>query len=220
MRSGTIGIPCDELFRYSASAISLSESLKNAPNWTSLFSRSNSVVKDCNHMVSVFEGDMLWFQADDHVWAGDTLNRLEQRGVDVIVPLILMRQQPFPPLIYEGENPDGSHIIMRDIPPDELIEVYAAGSGGMLVSREALDAIGPDPFRFTELESGLQLGEDLGLCARFRKAGIPIYCDTSVQMGHISSTVAWPEYTDEGWAVRLEFNSGAQVGSERESQAA
>ncbi len=212
MRTGTIGIPSDELARYAAFTASLAGTLAVTPGWTFRFSFSRNIAKNCNHLIRTFEGEMLWFQADDHIWRTDSLAALEAHEVDCVVPLMLMRQSPFHPVIYEGENEDRGHRVMQDIPPNELIEVYAAGSGGMLISREALDAIGPDPFSFLEIERGQFLGEDLVLCQRLREAGIKIYCDTSVHVGHISPTVAWPAHDeDNGWQVKLDFNSGASL---------
>lgn len=214
MRTGTIGIPADETGRFTAFSNSLAATMAVTEGWTHRFAFSRNVAKGCNHLVRTFEGEMLWFQADDHVWHVEALATLEAHQLDVVVPLMLMRQQPFLPVIYESENEDGGHRPMQNIPPDELIEVYAAGSGGMLISREALDAIGPDPFSFWEIRKGSYLGEDLVLCRRLREKGIKIHCDTSVHIGHLSTIAAWPTYdeaADGGWAVRLDFNSGAQM---------
>ncbi len=212
MRTGTIGVPSDELARYAAFTASLAGTLAVTPGWTFRFSFSRNIAKNCNHLIRTFEGDMLWFQADDHIWHTEALTQLESHGLDVVVPLMLMRQQPFHPVIYEGEKEDGMHVVLQNPPPNELIEVYAAGSGGMLISRDALEAIGPDPFSFLELRRGTFMGEDLVLCKRLREAGIKIYCDTSVHIGHISTTAVWPTHEEPGgWQVRLDFNSGAAM---------
>jgi hypothetical protein len=211
--SGTIGLCADELSRYSAFTVSLAGVLEDmaGQDWTLRIACGRSIVRNCNHLWDACEGDSLWMQGDDHMFAADTLKRLLAHQVDVVVPMILMRQKPFPPVLFEGENENGSMRLMQNIPPNELIQVYAAGTGGMLISKEAREAVGPSPFKFTELPGGESLGEDFTLCARFREAGIPIHCDTSTAMGHLSTTAVWPEHTDDGWAVRLDFNSGAQT---------
>lgn len=180
------------------------------PGSTVRFAMGRNIVRQCNSLIRETQGDWLWFQGDDHVFETDSLLRLLDHEVDVVVPLILMRQRPFPPLIFEGQNENGGMRVMWNAPPNELIEVYAAGTGGMLCSREALEAVGPDPFGYMELGSGQWLGEDFTLCHKFREAGVKIHCDTGVRMGHISTTTVWPEWTDDGWQVRLGFNSGAE----------
>lgn len=209
MRSGTIGVIADECWRYTASTISLF-STRTPPDWTVRVAMGRNIAKNANRLVEHFQGDMLWFQSDDHVWASDTLERLLAHEVDVVVPLMLMRQKPFHPVIFRHEEADGMHMIWEDPPQDELIEVYAAGTGGMLVSRDALDAVGPKPFSFGLLESGEFLGEDLLFCQKLRKAGIKIYCDTGTFQGHLSATAVWPAPGDDGWQVRLDLNSGAK----------
>lgn len=210
MRPGTVGVIADELSRYSAFTVSLS-CLEMPPGSTVRFVLGRNIVAGCNRLTQIYEGDWLWFQGDDHVFPTDSLLRLLAHDKPVIVPLILMRQKPFLPLIFESESEHGFQA-MRDIPRDSLIEVHAAGTGGMLCSREALDAIGPDPFELSSLPSGEILGEDLTLCQKFRKVGIPIYCDTSVRMGHLSTVAVWPEFTPEGVGAGLDFNSGAATG--------
>jgi GT2 family glycosyltransferase len=209
VRTGTIGLIADEVARYTAFMISVFAT--NAPGWKAHISMGRNIARNCNKLVTKFQGDLLWFQADDHVWDSDALQRLEAHNVDVVVPMILMRQKPFHPVIFDKLLDDGSYRIYEDPPPNELIEVEAAGTGGMLVSRDALDAVGPDPFEFGMLEKGEFLGEDLNFCRKLKAAGVKIHCDTSVWMGHLSTTAIWPDYNEEGgWAVRLDLNSGAK----------
>lgn len=209
-RSGTIGIISDECWRYTASAIAVFGTA-TPPNWTARVTMGRNIAKNCNKLVKNFVGDLLWFQADDHVWDSDTLARLEAHQVDCIVPFMLMRQKPFHPVIFSHEIENGQHMIYQDPPYDELIEVYAAGTGGMLVSRDALRAVGENPFSFQQLDHGEFLGEDLSFCKKLRDAGIKIHCDTGIFQGHLSATAVWPSYSpDQGWQVRLDLNSGAK----------
>ena len=209
-RSGTIGIIADECWRYTATVISVFAT-NTPPNWTVRVPMGRNISKNCNKLVRDFQGDLLWFQADDHVWDSGTLARLEAHQVDCVVPVILMRQKPFHPVVFSHEIENGQHMIWQDLPYNELVEVYAAGTGGMLVSRDALEAVGENPFSFEQLDHGEFLGEDLSFCKKLRDAGVKIHCDTGVFMGHLSATAVWPAYDPEqGWQVRLDLNSGAK----------
>lgn len=211
--SGTIGVVADELSRYSAFSMSLT-CLDKPPDWTVRYALGRNVVAACNLLVEEMEGDALWLQGDDHLFATDTLTRLvasaEKHGAEVMVPLMLMRKYPFVPVVYEGTNDDGRHRVMHKIPPNSVIEVFAAGSGGMLIARSALEKLGPNPFSYTLLPDGDLLGEDLTFSARLREAGIPIYCDTSITMGHLTTMAVWPSVTEEGQVdIRIEYGAGS-----------
>lgn len=211
--SGTIGVVADEVSRYSAFSMSLT-TLDMPEGWTVRYALGRNIVSACNLLARDFEGDMLWYQGDDHQFPVDTLRRMistaERHDIDALVPLMLMRKYPFIPVIYEGENEDGRHRVIENVPQNGIIPVYAAGTGGMLLTRRALEAVGPDPFSYTMLPDGDLLGEDLTFSRRLREAGIQIYCDTSITMGHLTTMTVWPSVTEEGQVdIRVEYNAGA-----------
>ena len=95
-----------------------------------------------------------------------------------------------------------------------LMEVFVAGSGGMLVRRHVLDAVGwpkDAPWNerhWFEYEQGEHLNEDFVFCRKVREAGFKIWCDVEVQMGHRGMMTAWPLPNDDGtWSLGL--NLGA-----------
>lgn len=214
MRPGTIGVCADELSRFSAFTVALA-CVDKPPGTRIRFKCGQNIVKQCNALVAdALEAgsDWLWLLGDDGIFATDILLRLlghVRHGVHCVVPLMLMRQHPFPPVVFDPPNEDGSLPPKHDLPPHSLVEVYAAGTHGMLLTREVLERVGPDPFSYDTLPSGERLGEDLSFCNRLREAGIPIHCDTGVHIGHLAMTAVWPEHTEDGWNVRLNFNSGA-----------
>lgn len=210
--SGTIGVVADEMSRYSAFSVSLT-GLDKPGGWTVHYALGRNIPGACNTLVRDFEGDWLAFMGDDHIFTTDWLRRMlrvaDEGKLDCLVPLVLMRRYPFAPVIYEGASEDGRLRIMHKIPPNSLIRVYAAGSAGMLVSRSALDRLGPAPFAFSPLAGGDMLGEDLTFSARLREAGIPIYCHTGISMGHLTTMAVWPEVTEESVSVRIDYNAGS-----------
>lgn len=201
---GSIIFAGGEFLRYSGFMFSLLGMMK--PDDTQvLMKQSVSVVDNLNHCIRGMRGDWIHIQSDDHLWEKDALIRLLDWDVDVVVPLILMRSPPYAPVIYKDLNEDGYlPYELGELPQEGLIEVFAAGSGGMTIRKHVLDAIG-DPW--FEYDSGQHLNEDLVLCRKIREAGFKIHCDVSVVMGHRASHTIWPIYDDRsGWSIG--FNLG------------
>ena len=96
-----------------------------------------------------------------------------------------------PVLMKENTKSDGSltYDYIRDFPRG-LIEVDAIGGGCMLIKMEVLDRL-PQPWFWID---GL-LGTDLQLCRNAKKLGFKVYCDTSIEIGHVGDRVVITERT-------------------------
>src|SRR6266498_2105759 len=136
-----------------------------------LWTKGVDIVGNMNTMVREMRGEWLWILGDDHVMDPDLLQRLLARNVDVVVPLCLKRSPPYDPVVYSHQNELGEYV-GADLPSSGLVEVHAAGSAGMLVSRRVLAEL-EDPV----FESHGGLNEDLTFCAKARDAGFRIWCD-------------------------------------------
>jgi beta-1,4-mannosyl-glycoprotein beta-1,4-N-acetylglucosaminyltransferase len=207
---GTIAIPTNETLRFTDFAQSLTS--VHAPQDTKIvWQKGSSIVRNRNALVRTFVGEWLWFMDDDHKFPPTLLWQLLDHEVDVIVPLCLKRYYPYEPVIYscyrEADEfaPEGHvHVLLDEHREGGLIEVYAAGTAGMLVRRHVLEAIG-DPW-FEDHK----WGEDLSFCAKVREAGFKIYCDLDSHLGHISVYTVWPTRRDEQWGMT--FDSGSRLG--------
>ena len=74
--------------------------------------------------------------------------------------------------------------------PDDVIDVDYCGAGFMLIDRDVLEAIGPQPYRqdHTAPNNDL-LGEDYAFCQRARENGFSLTVNTKVFLGHIKPRV-------------------------------
>ena len=142
---------------------------------------------------------------DDHVFAPDILARLISHDVDVVVPHCLKRVPPFDPVAYGGQNEDGDYFT-AELPESGLTEVWAAGSGGMLIRRHVLEAIGDPGF-----ETGIGLSEDLNFCRKVRDAGFSIWCDVDAKLGHLHYNTVWPVLRDGVWQIELDIGNGVRM---------
>ena len=215
---GVIALPCGESFRFAHSAIDLFAVRK--PEGTFVDVRIgmdvalalNSVIRD---MLENTDFQWVWFQADDHLYHDGLLEALLDREQDVIVPLIARRHPPYALVIYKGEEveilPNGiptanyENFLQDEIPESGVFPVHAAGSGGMLVRRNVLEAI-PDPW--FESSSGAFINDDLEFCRKARAAGFEICADADQSMGHCSSYVVIPEHRSGRWGITLDFSEG------------
>lgn len=86
-----------------------------------------------------------------------------------------------PVMFRAGQNEAGEWGFIRrpDYAPDTVTRVGATGAAFLLLERDALKALGPDPW--TPVRG---MGEDLSLCARALDADIPIFVHTGVKTSH------------------------------------
>lgn len=145
---------------------------------------------------------VLWLDSDV-IAPPDTLMRLSEHidsGVDFVTGVYYMRRLPTKPVVYsdlwwkltENEAECGA-VNISSVPP-YLFEIAGAGFGCCMTSgrllRDLIDRVGAP---FTPL---MGVSEDLTFCLRARDAGYKLYCDGSIQCGHIGAI----EYNREMFA--------------------
>lgn len=150
------------------------------------------------------------FLDDDHVFPSHLLMRLLSHEKPVVGSLYLQRMVPFAPVAYSEKTEDERYIPvdLNQHGPDDLIEVAALGTGGMLIRSEVLRAM-DEPWFYHGKAS-----EDLIFCERVTELGLgPVYCDLGARMGHMSPAALWPTFpSDEGrWMVGFSFTEGFSV---------
>lgn len=121
-------------------------------------------------------------------------------GKEMITGIYTSRKPPIRPVIYKNVffQPDetgtsGTPIAETwwDFPRDDLFEVAACGFGAVMMTTDVLkrvqDAYGL-PF-----SPVMGFGEDLSFCLRVKELGIPMWCDSSIKVGHVGTY----QYTTE-----------------------
>lgn len=100
----------------------------------------------------------------------------------VINPEAESPETVYHPAVYDfiEDTPDGvSHWRHRDVPGEGLEKVDGMGAGCWLMTREVAEALGPEPY---ESFGG---GEDMKLCRKLMKLGIPLHVDWSLNLAHV-----------------------------------
>lgn len=143
----------------------------------------NDILKDARDN----NADYLMFIDSDLTFPPDGINRLLASYKDVIGGIYNMKQLP-PVSTLKMIDKDGKIIggKAEDIPKDKIFKAYAIPTGFMLIRLEAIKDI-KNPFDFSRDEKGEFIGEDVGFCEKVREAGLDIWCDPTIPIGHIGS---------------------------------
>jgi hypothetical protein len=147
----------------------------------------------------------LWFMDDDHSFSPDLLLRLAAWDKALVTPICLQRVFPFAPVEYVKAPPRLAHhgdfvpLDLSDYPGGGLIEIESGGAAGMLIRRDVLEAVSQPWFEYGDVS------EDIRFCEKAKEeAGVTIYADLGARLGHITTCVVIPSYTEEhGWTTGL-----------------
>lgn len=215
---GTIAVPTSEIGRYALFTASLAGTMQ-PPGCSLSMMASASVVENFNAIIRQLrdEDRFVWCLGDDHVWESDALIRLLQvmddnPDIDVLVPLVVKRNPPWNLVIFHeaGEYEDTGLPRWKPWsweevpePGSEPFEIDAAGSAGMLIRREVLDAVG-DPW--FENSGSVILNEDVMFCRKVRQLGFSLYATSDVTMGHLGIFNVRPMWRGR-WGAMTEFSS-------------
>jgi hypothetical protein len=198
---GTVGVITSEIARFQLFQAALFAALANAPPMTRLVTAMGADISgNCNELCRQMTGEWLWIMGDDHAFEPELLPRLLAHDVDVVVPHCLKRNPPWMPVVFSHQDEEGNFVTAQ-LPENELVEIHAAGSAGMLVRRRVLEAIADPWFRPAPDAAGLN--EDLYFCQQVREAGFKIHCDSGALLGHISLHTVWPRWQDGRWHLGL-----------------
>ena len=167
-----------------------------------------------NECVQNMQGEWIVFVDDDMTFQPDAVSRLVatayENDLDMVGGLCFQRGEPHQPTLYMRERPDGgNYLFLEDWEKDAVVEVDATGMAFVLIRRRVFERIagefpplaqrlsGRPPSYFRWDESGY--GEDLAFCQLVKKAGMRIFVDTSVAVGHIGEQ----HITEETFLLQL-----------------
>lgn len=139
--------------------------------------------------------DYLLFVDDDMVFPDYTLESLLEHDVDVVG--VNSYSRCLPPSSTVGlmdkngkyMHPD-KHTAWEMRIPASLFEAYFVGAGVMLINMKVFNKIDKPYFTFTTDENGMIVnGEDGYFCDQVKKAGMKVWCDPTIEIGHIGEYV-------------------------------
>jgi hypothetical protein len=208
---GFVAIPALESARFTSFTRSIT-GLQLPEGSVIQFKTGTNTAANVERLVQDFLADdrfqWIYFLGDDQEFPADSVTRLLEHDKDIVTGLIVQRYFPFKPLIFESRQADGSWKFkqLEDGNPEPLVQVAAAGTGGMLVRRHVLEALDAPIFELQQHGDDSWISEDMWFCHKATQAGFEIWCDTTLRYGHSNTYSVWPTYEDDKW--RLEFRMG------------
>jgi hypothetical protein len=128
----------------------------------------------------------------------DALMKLLAHDVDVVSGLYLSGNYPHQPICFDTALEDG-RCVPTSLRGGEagLREVAAVGFGFCLIKTSVLARLERPWVRLGEIDTQ-GWSDDLGFCRRARQAGVKVFCDLDVLVGHIKSVVVVPSRGRDG----------------------
>ena len=203
--AGIIGVSALELGRFSRFTSCLAN-LVMPQNTTVQFETGIDIAINRRNIVRLAlekNADWVWFVDDDMMFPINHLERLLIHDVPLVASLYLNRKPPFGPMAYNSTKVIDNKqvwatVSLNGAPETGLVEIIAAGTGGMLIKTDVFRAIPYDTW-FLHDEGT----EDLPFCARVVAAGFSLYLDLEARMGHISTYTIWPTFKNDIWQAGI-----------------
>lgn len=142
---------------------------------------------------------VLWLDSD-MVFPQDYLLRMMQtlkdNDLDFLTGLYFRRTIPYSPVLFEKletfEDLSGCNWKEFEDIPKELFEVAGCGFGAVLIKTDVLFDVQAKYGTMFNPVSGL--GEDVAFCWRARQMDYKIYCDPTIELGHVGYSVVTGQF--------------------------
>ena len=122
----------------------------------------------------------LLFVDTDVTFPPDAINRLISHGKDIVGGQYPARGSGHSTVKFTD---DDGNLVSREI-PDRLFQCHAIPTGLMLIDLEKAKRLERPWFWFTEKDGELE-GEDVYFCRKANEAGLGVWCDPQIPMGHM-----------------------------------
>jgi len=143
---------------------------------------------------------VLWLDSD-MVFQPDIFRDLLDTGKDFVTGIYHARRPGHASCIFKRCD-ELDHIERFDKYPSDTFEIGGCGFGCVLIKTDILKAVKLN-YKTCFLPKP-QLGEDIAFCQRARAMGFKIWCEPSVQCGHIGHITVYPE-DEERWRQGLYY---------------
>lgn len=179
---------CDDLTGMIALSLNRGVEIVRQPSYReqTTFARN----KISNDLINKADVDYVLFVDDDMTFAPDLLVKLLSRDIDIVSALTFIRRPPHEPSMYNLNNDGTSYDPIFIWHPKALVKCDAVGMAATLIKREVFETLRP----VSQLHKGLHgffegYAEDLNFCRKATDNGHPVYCDTSLLVGHITQSI-------------------------------
>lgn len=146
------------------------------------------------------KADWILFLDQDMTFPRDLFDRLAAHRKEVVGGIYFQKMPPHPPLLYDfvGTKPGADDwLIQPRLDYEEgLVKCGAIGMGATLIAMSAIRKV--VDYQMNKMEPRMQtpepfkqyapVGEDIWFARFCAWAGVDVYCDTSIKLGHVGLT--------------------------------
>lgn len=137
----------------------------------------------------------------DQIYPVDTITKLLAHNLPVVAAKVPRRYPPFDPIILRLTASGYMPLGIGDYEKNSLVECDAVGTGCILYHADIFKKIPYPWFEFKKHpDTGLVIGEDIGMCQKIKKLGYKIHVDTSIDVGHLATMIV-TEATHKLWCA-------------------
>ena len=151
---------------------------------------------------------VLWLDSD-MVFAPDTLIRMlkvcKDNDIDFLTAVCFRRKPPYTPCLFdrlEKVEKGASYTALMSV-PEGLFKVGGCGFAGVLMASHVLLSV-QSKFNGRMFDPMDGFGEDVSFCWRARQCGYDIWCDSSIEFGHVGNCIVTRGYFEA-------YNGGGNV---------
>jgi cellulose synthase/poly-beta-1,6-N-acetylglucosamine synthase-like glycosyltransferase len=159
--------------------------------------RGNQIPRQRNEGVHHSPGAWVLFVDSDQVPTPDALSQLLAWEQPIVGAVVMERFSPHELVAVKSIAPPARYQL-GEIPKRGLLPVAALGAGFLLVRRSVFEQVAFPWFRCGQLVPDLLL-EDTEFCLRASRAGVPIFLDCGLRIGHAAECVIWPGRDGRPW---------------------
>jgi len=135
----------------------------------------------------------------DHTFQRDIIERLIRHIDDgkLIVSGVTAVRRSGQPLVYDFKEGEDYRVYYRlNVPKNKLIKVGGVGMGcGVMMQPKVFTEILKPPYfqQGWDVEREKRIGEDVFFFQKCNKAGIDVWCDTGIVLGHLTIGATLPD---------------------------
>ena len=151
---------------------------------------------------------VLWLDSD-MVFAPDTLIRMlkvcKDNDIDFLTAVCFRRKPPYTPCLFdrlEKVEKGASYTALMSV-PEGLFKVGGCGFAGVLMASDVILSV-QSKFNGRMFDPMDGFGEDVSFCWRARQCGYDIWCDSSIEFGHVGNCIVTRGYFEA-------YNGGGNV---------
>lgn len=158
---------------------------------------------------------VLWLDSD-MVFAPDTLQRMlkvcKDNDISFLTAVCFRRKPPYTPCLFdrlEKVEKGASYTALLSV-PDGLFQVGGCGFAGVLMASDVLLSV-QSKFNGRMFDPMDGFGEDVSFCWRARQCGYDIWCDSSIEFGHVGNCIVTRGYFEA-------YNGGGNVSESKNGE--